>query len=200
MTLSRLLFAAAAVAALTAAPAQAQDYLVGQVLAYGIAYCPKGTLDADGQILPIRDYTALYSLYGTSFGGDGRTTFALPDLRGRSPIGQGQGPGLAAYRVGQQGGAEKVQLALTQLAPHTHPGLMLAAAAAPNVDNPTMAAFGVFGSAFPIYNSQTAPNVDMAADTLTTQVAGGETAVGLAAPYLVVRYCVVINGSFPRRP
>jgi microcystin-dependent protein len=88
-----------------AAHAGPDEYL-GEIITAGFNFCPRGTLEADGRLLPIIENTALFSLLGTMYGGDGRTTFALPDLRGRTIIGAGQGPGLTERRQGQAGGTE----------------------------------------------------------------------------------------------
>ena len=82
--------------------AQAQDFYLGQLLTVGFNFCPRGTAEAAGQLLPISQYAALFSLLGTMYGGDGRTTFALPDLRGSVVIGSGTGPGLPNYSQGQE--------------------------------------------------------------------------------------------------
>ena len=104
-----------------AAPAQAQnDPFVGQVEIVAFNFAPKGWATCDGQLLSIAQNTALFSLLGTQYGGDGRTTFALPDLRGRMAIGFGQGPGLQNYEIGQAGGEEQVTLTLSEIPAHTH--------------------------------------------------------------------------------
>ena len=93
----------------SSAIAQAEPIL-GQVQMFAFNFCPRGWAKADGSILSISEHTALFSLLGTIYGGDGRTTFALPDLRGRDPIGMGQGQGLESYALGQKGGSEEVNL------------------------------------------------------------------------------------------
>jgi microcystin-dependent protein len=92
----------ALMAAAPAAHAGPDEYL-GEIITVGFNFCPRGTLEADGRLLPISENTALFSLLGTQYGGDGRTTFALPDLRGRTIIGAGQSPGLPNYAIGQKG-------------------------------------------------------------------------------------------------
>ena len=101
-------------------PAMAQEPLIGEIKLVGFTYCPRGWTDADGQLLSITDNAALFSLYGTTYGGDGRTTFALPDLRGRVPLHQGTGAGLSTYTMGQLGGAETVTLTTSQMPVHNH--------------------------------------------------------------------------------
>ena len=81
------------------------DAFIGEIMLAGFNFCPRNTMAADGRLLPISQYTALFSLFGTYYGGDGRSTFALPDLRGRAPISQGTGPGLSPIQIGQKGGA-----------------------------------------------------------------------------------------------
>jgi microcystin-dependent protein len=98
--------AASAFAMAPTASAGPDEYL-GEILTVGFNFCPRGTLEADGRLLPISSYTALFSLYGTTYGGDGRTTFALPDLRGRTIVNAGQGPGLTNRPLGQRGGTER---------------------------------------------------------------------------------------------
>ncbi|RIJ24430.1 phage tail protein [Henriciella barbarensis] len=94
--------------AMTAAPTAhaGPDEYLGEIITVGFNFCPRGTMEADGSLLPIYENTALFSLIGTYYGGDGRTTFALPDLRGRTMIGAGQGAGLSLRQIGQTGGME----------------------------------------------------------------------------------------------
>ena len=102
------IISAALITATLAAPAAhaGPDEYLGEILTVGFNFCPRGTLEADGRLLPISQNTALFSLLGTMYGGDGRTTFALPDLRGRVVVGAGQGPGLTERRQGERGGVE----------------------------------------------------------------------------------------------
>lgn len=93
---------------------------IGQILPVAFNFAPKGWFLCQGQILPIQQYAALFSLLGITYGGNGQTTFALPDLRGRSPLGQGQGPGLSNRTIGEQAGSEGVTLITTQLPAHSH--------------------------------------------------------------------------------
>lgn len=93
---------------------------IGQIQYFGFNFAPRGWALCEGQLLSIASYTALFSLLGTTFGGDGRTTFGLPDLRGRAPIGPGSGPGLGTVNWGQKAGTEQVTLSTLQLPAHTH--------------------------------------------------------------------------------
>ena len=121
---------AAALLAMGAAPAQAQDRYLGEIFMFGGNFCPRNTLPAEGQLLAIARNTALFSLFGTYYGGDGRTTFALPDLRGRAPAGQGQGPGLRNRGQGEKYGADSAVYGSEKATPD---------ADAPVVGTPTIA-------------------------------------------------------------
>ena len=90
--------------------ARAEPFL-GELMVTGMTFCPRGWAEANGQILSISKHQSLYSLYGTTYGGDGRTTFALPDLRGQVPVHAGQSPGLSNYVMGQKGGQESTDIA-----------------------------------------------------------------------------------------
>lgn len=183
--------------------AQAEPF-IGQIMMTGASFCPRGWVEADGQLLSIASNTALFSLYGVSFGGDGRTTFALPDLRGRSPIGFGQGPGLSAHPLGASGGAEQQTLSTAQMPTHTHEATAALNAA------PTPAATPAPGGALlalstpgPIYAvpAQGQPTAAMAAEAVTASVAptGGGAPFGIVSPFLAIRYCVALQGVFPSR-
>src|ERR1044072_7080771 len=123
MRRAAVLAAAAFAAALSnwpSASAQASDMYLGQLMMVGFNFCPRGWTEADGQILAISTNSALFSLYGTTYGGNGQTTFALPDLRGRVPAHVGQGPGLAPVTQGQVMGADSTTLTLSQMPMHNH--------------------------------------------------------------------------------
>ena len=94
---------------------------IGQITLFAGNFAPRGWAFCNGQLLSIAQNTALFSILGTTYGGNGQTTFALPDLRGRVPVHAGQGPGLSNYDLGQQGGAESVTLTTAQMPAHTHP-------------------------------------------------------------------------------
>lgn len=111
----------ASLAALQSAPAAAQaNPFIGQIMCAGYNFAPRGWASLDGQLLPIAENDALFSLLGTTYGGDGQSTFALPDMRGRIMIHQGQGPGLSSYQLGQSGGTENTTVTISNLPPHSH--------------------------------------------------------------------------------
>src|ERR1044072_3799666 len=95
---------------------------IGEVKAFGFNFAPRNYMFAAGQLLPIAQYTALFSILGTTYGGNGQTNFALPDLRGRVPVGNGSGAGLTPRDLGEVYGEENITLITTEMAAHTHPG------------------------------------------------------------------------------
>jgi hypothetical protein len=105
----------------------ATDPFLGEIMTVGFTFCPRGWAELDGQLLDISTHTALFSLLGTTYGGDGRTTFALPDLRGRTAVHEGQGPGLSNWPLGLRRGVEEVTLTEAQMPSHSHtlPDLLL---------------------------------------------------------------------------
>jgi len=188
-----------------AALAGTEEYL-GELLLVGFNFCPRNTAAAEGQLLSISTNTALFSLLGTTYGGDGRTTFGLPDLRGRSAIGTGQGPGLSPVTEGERAGVETVTLTANQMPSHTHAATASATLRAND---------GAGNSAVPTGNSlaskartdiysNAAPNVAMHASAIVATVnvaaTGGSQPVSVRNPYLAMRYCVVTQGIFPSRP
>lgn len=204
----RKLMLACAPALLAAQPAAAQDYYTGQILLYAGDYCPRGTLEANGAVLNYLSYTALAGQLRDTFGGDGRTGFGLPDLRGRIAIGPGQGPGLANYGMGQRGG---VETSTASQVGHSHELSLRAYAGPPNTDNPTGAAFADFPpGAFVYYNeagpqptggpATTPTDGPMGANTVATDTVGGGQPVPVPGPYLALRYCIVAEGRFPSQP
>jgi microcystin-dependent protein len=173
------------------------DAFIGSICIVGFNFCPRGYAEADGRLLPISSYNALFSLLGTTYGGDGRANFALPDLRGRVMIGNGQGPGLSSIRQGQRGGAESVTLTQAQLPAHSHSGHVNATSANGNADSPS----GAVPARLPrnrVYNSS-ADGTQMAADSVTVGGGGGGQATPIRDPYLAVKVCIAIQGLYPSR-
>ena len=171
------------------------DRYIGEIVRGGWNFCPRGTLAASGQLLPIAQNTALFSLYGTNFGGDGETTFALPDLRGRAAINNGNGPGLSNYTIGTQIGQETVTLDQTQMPAHTHSATVHAAEHDANSSSPSEAAF----SESEIYNTEGVPATNVALHSGTIEIAsiGANQSHENRMPFLTVTYCVVLYGLFP---
>ncbi len=166
---------------------------VGQVIAVGFNFAPAGWALCDGSLLSIADNTALFQLIGTTFGGNGQTTFAVPDLRGRAALGSGQGPGLPPYVIGESGGVESVALTANQFAAHTH-GLVGATTAT----TPTPGAGVVLGApdaATPIYAA------GGASTTLAGSAVSAATGGGLPhenrQPTTTINYIISLFGVFP---
>ncbi|MCC6536129.1 MAG: phage tail protein [Bryobacterales bacterium] len=162
---------------------------IGQLMCVGFNFAPKNWALCAGQLLPIAQNTALFSLLGTQYGGDGRVTFALPDLRGRVPVGQGQGPGLSNYTIGEMAGTENVTLITSQMPQHTH---AVNANAGDAVEASPVNAFPSAGGA---YNTQanTTMNPGMAG------IAGGNQPHPNQQPYLVLNWIIALSGIFPPR-
>lgn len=197
-TIPALAFAMACLVMPNLALADSQPF-IGEITPTGVSgFCPRGSAETDGRILPVSSNTALFSLLGTTFGGDGRTTFALPDLRGRHPIGVGSGPGLQHRLWGQLSGVETVYLNTEQLANHSHlvnatnadgdkagPGDKILAAA-PNNGTGTET----------IYSDQ-APNRQMSDQMIA--LTGSGLPVAVMDPAMVIRYCIALVGTYPSR-
>jgi microcystin-dependent protein len=195
---------AAAVAAVPAAQAQGANRYLGEIFIVAGSRCPQYTAEANGQTLFISENTMLFSLYGTAFGGNGATTFALPDMRGRDAIGVGSGA-FGNNAVGDYGGSDGVSLTEAQLGPHSHPNVdMVASDQAGTTGDPAGASLATFppNTLKPYDNEHPNPVkiVQMAPHSIGVQATGGGESIPLRGPYLVVRYCVVTNGIMPQRP
>ncbi|NRD88602.1 phage tail protein [Sphingopyxis sp. BSNA05] len=192
-------FALGGISLATAAPAHAQagTQYIAQVSAFAGNFCPRGWLGANGTLLPISQHTALFSLLGTIYGGDGRTTFALPDLRGRRPISDGNAPGLGTYPLGSRAGATTFTLNVGNLPSHNHIGTMRASNLPGDTANPNSNSLATTGSAT-IYHTG-APAVNMDTGTVITNNAGGNQTVQKQSPYQVIRWCIATVGIYPSR-
>lgn len=181
-----------------------EQYL-GEIRLIGFSYAPPGWALCNGQMLSIAQNSALFAILGTAFGGDGISTFGLPDLRGRVPINaggpQGQGPGLQSYTWGESGGNEQVTLLLNQMPLHNHTMMADASTgttADPNganvaeVENPT--GTGAFNS---FTNGAAANPVSVSQNTIT--MAGGNLPHTNLQPYLAVNFMIALVGIFPSR-
>ncbi len=164
---------------------------IGQIVIAGFDFAPRNYAWCNGQLLPINQNQALFSILGTTYGGNGTTNFALPDLRGRVPIHWGAGPGLSFVNLGQVSGTESVTLLATQMPTHTHPAL--ASPSAPAVGVPTGNAWATGGSAAYAATADTT----MAASALNN--VGGSQPHENRAPLLVLNYCIALFGIYPSR-
>lgn len=160
---------------------------IGTIILFAGNFAPRGWAFCAGQLLSIAQNSALFSILGTTYGGDGRTTFALPDLRGRVPVGIGQGPGLPAVDLGEQGGAATTTLLATNLPAHSH-SFALAHAPADGKEAGYLASGEIYASA----KNSVAP-----ADTIG--VAGNNAPVNNMQPYTGLNYIIALEGIYPSR-
>lgn len=163
--------------------------LLGEIALFGFDYAPRGWASCDGQLLPLMQNTALFSILGTQFGGNGSTNFALPNLNGRAAVGVGQGPGLSTYQVGESGGQASVTLIPPEMPSHNHA---------------TMASSGAATTGAPVNAVPAAGNVTLrtggeATLTEVLEMAGGGQPHSNMQPSLVMRYCIALAGIYPPR-
>jgi microcystin-dependent protein len=177
----------AAVGLMSASAAHAQEPFLGEIRTFGYNFCPLGWAPAEGQLLAITQNTALFSLLGTQFGGNGQTTFALPDLRGRVILAPGQGPGLSNYSIGQQGGEESHTLLVSEMPSHAHvvPGVTVGPAERVKEEKDRHHSVIV---------QSTTPS-----GTESTQNTGGSEPHNNLQPYLAMTTCIALQGIFPSR-
>lgn len=165
---------------------------LGEIRMFGGNFAPNGFAFCDGRILAIAQNDALFALIGTTYGGDGVTTFGLPDLRGRIPVHAGQGPGLSSYVLGQSGGSETVTLITQQLPNHAH-----AAQAQSAAGNQAAPGGGVWAASGQNQFSSNAPSAGMS--TAAIGSAGGSQPHDNMAPFQVVNFIIALEGVFPSR-
>jgi microcystin-dependent protein len=178
-------------------PAAAQaDPFLGQLALVGFNFCPRGWSSAEGQLLSIAQNNALFALLGTIYGGDGRTTFALPDLRGRSPIGIGTGPGLTSFREGQRGGTETTTLTVANMPSHSHDVHATNVLGDKGGPGGKFLASGVGTAGLKRYNFGP-PNKIMNSAMIGNT--GGGQSFENRDPYLAMRWCIATQGVFPSR-
>lgn len=170
------------------------DPFVAEIRIFPFNFAPKGWAWCDGQLLPLSQNTALFSLLGTTYGGDGKSTFALPDLQGRAPMQPGQGPGLSLHDLGETGGSETVTLLESEIPAHSHAmRANVIDVGDTNVVGPS--AVLALSSGGTLY--QNAPNTSAAAEALAP--AGGDQPHNNMMPYLTFYFCIALQGIFPPR-
>jgi len=169
------------------------DPFIGEIMIFAGNFAPRGWAFCEGQLLPIAQNTALFSLLGTTYGGNGQTTFALPDLRGRAPIHPGQGPGLPNYVLGEVAGEPTHTLIATEMPMHTHAAR--ADSANGTSDTPTGLVPSRNPAGIPAYGSGTAATLAPTA----IDIAGGSQPHNNMPPYLAINYCICLEGIFPSR-
>jgi microcystin-dependent protein len=170
------------------------DQYLGEIRMFAGNFAITGWAMCNGQLLPISQNTALFSLIGTFYGGNGTSNFALPDMRSRAPVHQGQGAGLAPYTIGEQTGAENVTLTVQQLPSHTHTYTPQANNGAAGSSRPTGGYLANSGGT-PIY--ATSQDTNMAAQTLGST--GGGQPLSVIQPVLCITFLIALVGIFPSR-
>ena len=181
--------------ALSSPQVRAQDEpFVGEVRMFAGNFAPSGWMLCEGQLLAISDYSVLFNLIGTIYGGDGQSTFALPDLRSRVPLGDGAGPGLSTYSIGQAGGVETVTLTAGQLPVHTHP--FSADLLTGSTANPAGRLYAKYPGSVPVYSA--GGQFQMNAGVVSP--AGGGQPHGNLQPYLAINYIISLWGIYPSPP
>ena len=169
---------------------------VAEIRIWALNYAPRGWAFCDGTLLPIAQNTALFSLIGTIYGGDGRTTTALPDLRGRAPMGPGSGTGLTPRQVGEKSGVETVTLTSAQLPFHTH--ALRANSNIADLATPSSArSLARSSGGFAYQQDATSNQVDLAAEAVSS--AGGGGAHNNMMPSLTLNFCIALTGLYPSR-
>jgi microcystin-dependent protein len=169
------------------------DPFVAEIRIFPFNFAPRGWAWCDGQLLPIAQNTALFSLLGTTYGGDGRSNFALPNLQGRAPMQPGQGPGLSVRSLGGQGGVETVTLLESEIPSHTHQLLASLDDADLAIPSPGRS----LAKASTNLYATGAPNVSMASEALG--INGGSQPHNNMMPYLTFYFCIAMQGAFPPR-
>ena len=172
------------------------DPFVAEIRIFPFNFAPKGWAFCDGQLLPISQNTALFSLLGTTYGGHGKSTFALPDLQGNSPMHPGQGQGLSLRDLGEMGGSETVTLLVSEIPVHTHTvnAVAILSTTATPASNMVLSrsvngtAYADAAGGFQTFGPEALPP------------AGGSLPHNNLQPYLTLNYCIALQGVFPARP
>ncbi|HQU60560.1 MAG TPA: tail fiber protein [Saprospiraceae bacterium] len=169
---------------------------LGMIVMFGGNFAPRSWAFCDGQLLSISANTALFSILGTTYGGDGRTTFGLPDLRGRTPMHPGDGPGLTSRRLGERGGEERHTLNLNEIPSHNHPASIHVSNEDAHTTEPTGKVLSV--SAANVYSGN-APDGAMAGSAASIGNAGGNQPHNNVQPFQCVNFIIALQGIFPSR-
>ena len=172
----------------------AQEGFIGEIRMFGGNFAPRTWALCDGQLLPISQNPALFSILGTTYGGDGRTTFGLPDLRGRVPMHPGNGPGLSSRRLGEKGGSETNTLTVAQMPSHNH------TVNAVKVDGNTNDPSGAYPANTKLLDKEYSTETkDTAMNPAMINNTGGNQSINNIQPYNNVNFIICLQGVFPSR-
>ncbi|HVF61350.1 MAG TPA: tail fiber protein [Thermoanaerobaculia bacterium] len=169
------------------------DPFVAEIRIFPFNFAPKGWAWCDGQLMPLSQNTALFSLLGTTYGGNGKSNFALPDLQGRAPMHPGQGPGLSLHDLGEIGGSETVTLLESEIPSHSHSLVASQADGVERIPTDQLLATGIGISAY----QTPGPLTQLSPNGLTP--AGGDQPHNNLQPYLTFYFCIALQGVFPPR-
>ena len=180
---------------------------IGQIQAFGFNFAPRGWAKCEGQLLPISANAALFSLLGTTYGGDGISTFALPDFRGRSMIHQGAGPGLPSYSIGQRGGHNSANITTQNMPSHAHTltngvaKISVTTTAGSGTNESDNGANGLNTGGLDMYVESPAGSDKLGGVAISgqTDANGGSQPFDITNPFLVVNVCIALVGIFPPR-
>jgi microcystin-dependent protein len=169
---------------------------VAEIRIFPFNFAPSGWAFCNGQLLSISQNTALFSLLGTTYGGDGKSTFGLPNMQGMAPVQPGQGPGLSLYDLGQTGGSDTITLLQSEMPMHNHTPQAFAGQATAQVPSPNVGLARARG--FDPYSTTTTTNLTALSDLSIIPEGGGQPHNNLM-PYLTLNFCIALQGVFPPR-
>jgi microcystin-dependent protein len=172
------------------------DPFVAEIRIFPFNFAPNGWAWCDGQLLPLSQNTALFSLLGTTYGGNGKSNFALPDLQGNAPMFWGQGPGLSLYDLGQTGGSQTVSLLESEIPSHTHGVMAAAQIATTGVPSPSVGPARSRG--MNLYQANVTQNIVQMSPSAIAP-AGGNQPHNNMMPFLTFYFCIALQGVFPPR-
>lgn len=170
------------------------DPFVAEIRIFPFNFPPKGWAFCDGQILPLSQNTALFSLLGTTYGGDGKSNFALPDMQGNAPMHPGQGPGLSLHDLGETGGSETVSLLESEIPSHSH---SVSASVADGTDQTPVGSKLATGISISQFAPNNGPLTQLSDNALAP--AGGDQPHNNMQPYLTLNFCIALQGVYPPR-
>jgi len=173
------------------------EQFVAEIRIFPFNFAPKSWALCNGQLLPISQNTALFSLLGTTYGGDGKSTFALPDLQGSTPMQQGQGPGLSQRFLGEQSGEQSVTLIVSEIPAHPHNAI--AGTGGTSLPTPVGNVWASGLKSGPSVYSPSGGN-DIAMSPAATSISGGGQPHNNMMPYVTLNFCIALVGVFPQRP